>query len=138
MPTTRPTRNPKQRPLPQTTRQETSARPHPSRGGSRGYDLTTRQMAVTVKTNGADDDDIFNDLRQQQLHPSKRTTSRWARRLAQEGRINPYEMNGNRSATALKGDQLLSLSVFCLCYPKAMAAEVNACLFHSTIPGNQP
>jgi hypothetical protein len=73
-----PTRNPKQCPVTQTTRQGALHRPHPSRGGTRGYDPSVRQMALTVKFNGQEELQVFDNLRQQNLHPSKRTTTRWA------------------------------------------------------------
>ena len=133
-----PTRNPKPRHAPKTTRQDTQHRPHPSRGGARGYDLAVRQAALAIRDNGAEDDAVIDDLRQQNLHPSKSTTSRWARRQATEGHIMPFEMNGNRDATVLKGHQLMMLSLFRLSYPKATAAEANAFLFTSTAPGEQP
>jgi hypothetical protein len=46
-------------------------------------------------------------------------------------------MNRNSSSSVLKGNALLQLVVFRLCYPKATAAEVNAFLFGSTLPGEQ-
>ena len=65
-----PTRNPKQRTAPQSTRQDSQHRPHPSRGGARGYDLAVREAALSIKNNRAEDGQIFDDLRQQNLHPS--------------------------------------------------------------------
>ena len=120
MPTTRPTRNPKQRPPPQTTRQDTQQRPHPSKGGARGYDLAVRQAVLSVKYNGAEDDEIFNDLHQQNLHPSKSSTSRWARRHATQGHFMPFEMNGNKEATALKGHSLMMLAFVSTLLPQSI------------------
>jgi hypothetical protein len=133
-----PTRNPKTRPALQTTRQETVNRSHPSNGGACRYDLATRQMALTVKFDGAEEDDVFTGLRQQRLHPSKRTTSWWAHRLATEGHFHPYKMNGNNPATSLKGNgnKLIMLTIYRFCYPKATAAEINAFLFSCTLPGD--
>jgi hypothetical protein len=71
------------------------------------------------------------------LHPSKSTTSQWASRLATEGHIYPYKMNGNNPAQVLKGNKLVMLALFRLCYKKATAAEVNAAfLFSCTVPGD--
>jgi hypothetical protein len=44
-------------------------------------------------------------------------------------------MNGNRPAQVLRGNALVMLAIFRLCYPKATAAEVNAFLFGATPPG---
>jgi hypothetical protein len=111
-----PTKDPKQRPLPQTARQDTASQIHPSRGGARGYDLAVRQAALAIRLNGAKDEPVFDALRAQLLHPSKATTSRWAARLAQEGNFFPYEMNGNNPAEALRGRILLMLATYSKCY----------------------
>ena len=130
-----PTKNPRLRNAHQTAR-DGELRPHPSRGGSRGYDMATRAMALSVKVNGEEDNQVFQSLRAQHLHPSKRTTNRWQQRLTNQGHFLPYEMNGNNPASALQGNKLLMLVLFRMCYPKATAAEVNAFLFSCTLPGD--
>ena len=67
-------------------------------------------MAVTVKENGREDDDTFEQLRQAKLHPSKVSVWRWQRKLATEGSLTAYKMNGNQPATVLRGYQLLNFS----------------------------
>ncbi|CAB9525377.1 expressed unknown protein [Seminavis robusta] len=131
-----PTKNPKERPAPSTIR-DSSLRPHPSRGGTRGYDVAQRTAAVALRVMGEENNPALDHLRQLQLHPSKRTTRRWHQRVNEEGHLHPYEMNGNNPATVLKGHQLLMLSFYRLCYPKATAAEINAFLFATTLPGQQ-
>lgn len=124
-----PTKTPRRRPPTGTARQESVNRPHPSRGGTRGWDLSSRQVALSVKLNGAENAPIFESLRQQHLHPSKQSTGQWARRLADSGHFHLHEMSGNRVATVLKGHKLLVLAVFRVCCPKGTVAEVNAFLF---------
>jgi hypothetical protein len=46
-------------------------------------------------------------------------------------------MNGNNPADVLRGNKLLTLVIYRFLYPKATAAEVNAFLFTSTLPGEQ-
>jgi hypothetical protein len=70
-----PIRNPKSRTLPQTLLE---GKPHPSRGGARGYDLPMRELALNVKANNQEQDPLIVGLRAQRFHPSIRTTSRWA------------------------------------------------------------
>jgi DDE superfamily endonuclease len=127
-----PTKNPRHRKAEQTARESSVQRPHPSRGGTRGYDIATRELALAVKASGEEDNPVFQQLRQ---HPSIRSTSRWQNRMNNEGHFHPYEMNGNAPAQVLQGNQLFMLSLFRIIYPKATAAEVNAFLFTCTLPG---
>jgi hypothetical protein len=67
----------------------------------------------------------------------RRTIDRWNQRLHEEGQFNPHQMTSNNPASVLKGNPLLMPSVFRFCYLKATAAETNAFLFQSTVPGQQ-
>ena len=107
-----PTKRPKIRHAPETTRESSAASSHPSRGGCRGYDIATRQMAMSIKLNGEEDNPLVDALRAQGLHPSKRTTNRWAQRQATIGHLHPFEMNGNNPATVLKGNKLFMLALY--------------------------
>jgi hypothetical protein len=131
-----PTKTPKQRPIQGTTRADSIAQIHPSQGGTRGYNVTVREMALTVRHCGQENDPIFQNLRANCQHPSTSTTYRWQHRQNTEGHVHPYEMNGNRPAEVLQGHTLLMLQIFRMCYPKATAAEVNAFLFGCTLPGD--
>lgn len=92
-------------------------------------------MALSVKIDGEEDSDTLEALRQQGLCPSKRTATRWAARMAQEGQHHACEMSDNAPAETLKGNAPLMLSIFRLCCPKATVAEANAFLFGATAPG---
>jgi hypothetical protein len=47
--------------------------PHPSAGGSSGYNIQVRQMAMNLQFNGENEDDLIDGLRQHRLYPSERT-----------------------------------------------------------------
>lgn len=128
------TKDPKQRTAPETARPE---RPHPSLGGARGYDVPQREFALAIRANGDDNNPAITQLRQNRLHPSVRSCQRWVQPNNLLGHILPFEMNGNNPAHVLRGHKLLMLVMYRICFPKANAAEINAFLFGTTLPGQE-
>jgi hypothetical protein len=60
--------------------------------------MAVRQMALSVKVNGAQNNNVFADLRAQRLHPSIATTNQWAHRLATEGTVrDEWEQSSQNS-----------------------------------------
>jgi hypothetical protein len=70
-------------------------RPHPSVGGSRGYDITLRRM-------------LIDDYTHNRGVPTRmiRSIQRWINRLY------PYRMTGNRPNRELSGEYLLLLVIY--------------------------
>ncbi len=77
--------------------------PHPSVGGSRGYDIPFRQMIV----------DAFQAVNPA---PEGMRSSVW--RWRQNG-VNPKRMTGNKPVSSLSGQYLLLLVLFKLIWPQA-------------------
>ena len=105
-------KNPKIR-LPEKTLRV--SKPHPSRGGSRGYDLAQRQAAMRVKDAGRENDPIFGDMRDDHIHPSIRTTNRLATRRTDLNSIEAFVQTGNVAFLALSGFHIFHLYHICQC-----------------------
>ena len=83
---------------------------HPRVGGSRGYDITFRQMIVDAYQAG-------------NPAPERMRTSVW--RWMQNG-VLPLRMTGNKPVTSLSGQYLLLLVLFKLIWPQANYYECIA------------
>jgi hypothetical protein len=94
-------RNRNPRPMPKTSRRGPAS--HPSNGGARGYSMDTRELAMSVRHVNHEHTQTIQQQRVLKQFPSQWTTSRWARKLAQRGDVQPFEMNGNKRSTVLTG-----------------------------------
>jgi hypothetical protein len=72
---------------------------------------------------------VIQDMRQQLLGPSLWSEIHWVLLLDNHGHVRPCRMTGNHSATILQGNDVFLLALYHIVFPKAMAAEVNACLY---------
>jgi transposase len=120
------------RPMPKTIRQVPTS--HPSKGGARGYSMDMREMAIRVQHTGQEHTPTIQNQRVEKKFPSRWTTRRWARRLAQSGHIKPFQMNGNKRSTVLTGRMRFLLVFYRTLFPKCTAAELNCFLYNNTPP----
>ena len=103
--------------LSRLTQQERTERPHPGKGGSRGYDLHVRLAELARKAAG--------------LPPfmaSKSSVSRWSKRAER------YRSTGNRSQGKLVGKDLFNMFLFVWVYPDASNDEIATFIFNSGGP----
>jgi hypothetical protein len=84
--------------------------PHPSIGGSRGYDIPFRQMILDAYQAG---------------NPAPEGMLRSIQRWAVNG-VVPLRMTGNKSSSALSGQYLLLLVIFKLIWPQSTYCECIA------------
>lgn len=96
----------RERQVPRYTQAEV---PDPSRGGSRGYPINTRQQLLALDAAGVD-------------LPSQYRSSifRWKRRLI------PYQMTGNKASQQMDGESRLILVFFKKVWPEATIDETIA------------
>ena len=97
----------------ETQRFRTGHYPNPARGGTRGYPLWLRTIAI----------DILNESRSyilasQRIHCSTSSIRRWERRVL------PYRMSGGRPREQLTGPDQLLLSICIYIYPAASSDEI--------------
>ena len=118
------------RPAPSTVRVVPPS--HPSVGGTRGYSMEMRQLALRNRQQGQENNPVFNQLRAESNYPSQETTRRWSVREQGEGHYRPYAMNGNRPSVVLVGEMRFKLVMYRILFPKATAAELNCYLFNVT------
>ena len=90
-------------------------RPHPSGGGSRGYDIILRQILV-------------DDYRAGRTVPGTmvRSVQRWANRLC------PYRMTGNLPCRELSGEYLFLLVLYKLVWPHSTYLQCIAFIANET------
>jgi hypothetical protein len=125
-------RNRNPRPMPKTIRRGPAS--HPSNGGARGYSMDTRELAMSVVHAGQERSPIIQQQRVQKQFPSRWTTSRWARQLAQRGDVRPFQINGNNRSRVLTGRMRFLLVFYRILFPKCTAAELNCYLYNNTPP----
>lgn len=87
--------------------------PHPSNGGSRGYDQEWRRAQ------------IIQADQEPPTTASSRSISRWRTRL------EPYHMSGNKAQPKIRGLDLFHLIMYRMVYPKANADEVRRFIFEN-------
>ena len=93
---------------------------HPSRGGSRGYNVARRAHILQLNhVELRNDPDAGVNL----VGASDSSIYRWTRRL------NPLEMNGNKLAMKIAGFDQFLLLFYRTVYPKATADEVRCFIF---------
>ncbi len=73
-------------------------------------------------------DSFIEDLRENNVYPSRTTERNWAELRNQLGHFRPCRRTGNNFATVLRGEDLVLLAIYRLAYPKAIAAEILAYL----------
>ena len=98
--------------LSRLAQQERAERPHPSKGGSEGYPVFSREQELERKA---------ADL---PTSASKASLSRWSRRLDQ------YRKTGNRSQGKLVGKDLFNMVVFVWIYPDATNDKIATFIFN--------
>ena len=84
--------------------------PHPSRGGSRGYDIPFGQIIVDAYRAG---------------NPAPKGMTRSIQRWTANG-ILPLRMTGNKPTVTLSGQHLLLLVIFKLIWPQSTIVEAIA------------
>jgi len=104
---------------------------HPSTGRGLPYSMDLRLQALTIKLHGHENDLIFQQMRDNGIHPSKRTTQRHLRRLQQRGHFRSYVRQGNKRATVLRGFSAFMLVLYRMAYPKCSQAEMQAFLWNA-------
>ena len=87
---------------------------HPSKGGSRGYDVAWRQAELQRFLNG------------EPTMASQASIYRWRDRPV------PYRMNGNKERETLVGRDLLAMAIYLKAYPCALADEVCMFVYNQT------
>jgi hypothetical protein len=127
-------RNQNFRPMPKTIRRGPAS--HPSNGGARGYSMDAGELAMSVRHANQEHTQTIQLQRVLKQFPSRWTTSRWARKLAQRGDVQPFQMNGNKRSTVLTGRMRFSLVFYRILFPKCTAAELN-CYLHNNTPPEQ-
>ena len=90
--------------------------PHPSRGGTRGFPLWLRTVAMNVFLENR----RSYVLASQRIQCSTSSIRRWERR------IMPYRMSGGRPREQLTGPDQLLLSICIYIYPSASSDEIAA------------
>jgi hypothetical protein len=88
-------------------------RPHPNKGGSRGYDIHWRQSEINLFAAG------------QPTNVSKFSINRWRRRL------NPFKSTGNNIVLKINGENQYLLIMYRIIFPYATADEVRTYLFNN-------
>lgn len=96
--------------LARTTNRERIIRAHPCLGGSRGYSLEFRQLAVNR----------YNIGDRANLGASRRSLVRW-----RHERVTPLDMNGNHRNLKIHGHDHFLHYFYRLVYPKATADEIR-------------
>lgn len=111
--------------LPRVEGEARNVRPHPSRGGSQGYDVPHRMHILQLHDNGFRN--ILGEPRL--LVASESSIYRWNRRLI------PSEKNGNKLRLKIHGFDLFLLLFYRTVWPKSNADEVRCFIFqHSRYP----
>jgi hypothetical protein len=81
---------------------------------------------------GQENSPHFQTLRDNRLHPAKRSTRRWRQRFQEHNHLLRYVKQGNTRATVLCGfPGFLLIVYFRTIYPKSTIAEVNAFLWNA-------
>jgi len=88
-------------------------RPHPSKGGSRGYDVHWRQSELNLFAAG------------QPTTASQASLYRWM------GRINPFKSTGNNIQLRINGENQYLHIMYRIIFPYATADEVRTYLFNN-------
>ena len=94
--------------------QDRTTRPHPSLGGTRGYETNWRQEMLNAYNQG------------EAVTASRASIFRWRQRLL------PYRSCGNKEAETIVGEALLSLAVYLAAYPQAEADEIAIFIYDET------
>ena len=103
---------------------------HPSGPGrANGYSEEMRALVMAVRQAGASTNPLINQLRAQHVFLSRRIESRWVNLVVNNGHYRKCRHTGNNCARVLRGHDLILLALYCLAYPKANAAEINAFLY---------
>jgi len=118
--------------MPKTIRRGPAS--HPSNGGTKGYSMDTRELAMSVRHADHEHTPTIQLQREEKTFPSRWTTSRWARKLAQHGHVQPFQMNGNKRSSVLTGRMRFLLVFYRILFPKCTAAELNTYLYNNTPP----
>ena len=104
---------------------------HPSIGRGFAYSMDMRLQAMTVKLLGRENDALFQHMRGNRTHPSKRTTKRHLHRLQTRGHFRPYVRQGNKRASVLRGFSSFLLVLYRMAFPKCNQAEMQAFLWNA-------
>ena len=106
--------------------------PLPSGGGrGNGYDQRTREFALDADQDGISNDAFFEDQRQQRKYPSNKSVKHWQALRQLYGHVRACRRTGNARATILRDHNIILLALYCMAFPKATAAEVNAFLYRA-------
>jgi hypothetical protein len=89
-------------------------RPHPSRGGTRGYSVPWRLAQLRDHDNGLP------------TTASEASITRWAKRLV------PYQMTGNKERDNLQGEDQWCMVVYLVAYPESYGDEVATFIYNET------
>ena len=93
----------------------TKQAPHPSRGGSKGYDVWFRQEELQRVANG-----------EAPTTAHIRSVQRWQNRLI------PYQQTGNKARATIVGRDQFYLALFLTAYPDASADEIALFIYNET------
>jgi hypothetical protein len=103
--------------LARATNRERIARAHPCLGGSHGYSLEYRQLAVNRYKQGD----------RENLGASRRSLARW-----RNDRLEPLDMNGNSRTLKIHGHDHFLHYFYRLVFPKATADEIRRWIFENS------
>jgi hypothetical protein len=91
-----------------------TSRPHPSKGGTTGYDKWYRQEQLARFHNGDD------------IEVSMASIYRWMQR------VDPFRATGNHQAESIRGVEQLLMAIFLFAYPTASEDEISTVLYDAT------
>ena len=106
-----------------------AAVPHQSLGWGEPYDQAMRALSIHFFTSGEWYNNILRVARRFHVLPSNPTIYRWLALIQRLGHCRSCQRTGNARATVLPDHNIVFLSLYCVAFPKALAAEINDFLF---------
>ncbi len=88
-----------------------------------------RELAVTARLQGRDDDEFIAAMQDTGMFPSATSIDRWTAQYFEYGHVRAFCHTGNHCASReIRGHNLQMLSIYSVILPKSTHSEINAFL----------
>ena len=100
---------------------------HPAFGGrSHRYLESFRDLDLASREQGESHNPLIANLRLQHLYPSLLSKGQWQSLFDNLGHYRKFRQTDNNQTMVLRDHDLILLALYCVAYPTATSAEINA------------